>query len=99
MAMPITKRVQVITELNRIKGERQLSQQQLADEIGVSQPAISAWLNGADLPSTESLRKIRQAFPGLTALIAEAALETVLSESGEPSVPRCEDEGASERVA
>ena len=44
-----------------IKGQ-DLKQQELADEIGISQSAISSWLSGKKEPSIESLWKLADYF-------------------------------------
>lgn len=94
MGMAMTKRLQVVAEVERIKRERQLSQQQLADAIGVSQPTVSAWLSRSDLPSSDSLRKIGKAYTELIGLIAEAALEAVLAEADNPARQEADDAAA-----
>ena len=80
--MVISKRAQVIRELQRIKAALGLSQVELAERIRVTQPAVSAWLSGDALPNNESLAKISDAFPELTSLIVSAALEPILGVPG-----------------
>jgi transcriptional regulator with XRE-family HTH domain len=77
--MLITAKTLVISELRAIQARDRLTQEQLAERIGVTQPAVSAWLRGASLPTSESL--VKSAFPELAAVVVRAALEPILGDS------------------
>jgi transcriptional regulator with XRE-family HTH domain len=79
--MLITAKTLVISELRAIQARDRLTQEQLAERIGVTQPAVSAWLRGASLPTSESLAKLKSAFPELAAVVVRAALEPILGDS------------------
>ena len=44
-------------QLYDIRKNAKLTQEELADKIGVTDKAISKWENGSSLPTTENLRK------------------------------------------
>lgn len=48
--------------IKRLREERKLSQQELADSIPVTRPVISHWENGKTEPSSTQLRKIAEIF-------------------------------------
>ena len=75
--MVMTKRTLVVRDLQRVKAAQGLSQQQVAERIGVTQPAVSDWLSGKSLPDAESLGKIKSAFPELADAVYDAALEFI----------------------
>lgn len=73
--MVMSKRALVVRELQRLKDTQGISQQALADRIGLTQPAVSDWLSGKSLPDAESLGKIESAFPELHRVVLSAILE------------------------
>jgi transcriptional regulator with XRE-family HTH domain len=78
--MAIEKRRLVIEELRRVKDRDRLSQIELADRIGVTQPTVSAWLSGDCLPDSASLGRIGRAFPELYSVTLQALLEPMLGD-------------------
>jgi transcriptional regulator with XRE-family HTH domain len=63
--MPIDNdpRAPLVRELDRCRNG--MSQRQLADKVGRSQPSVRDWLIGKTLPDHESIRRIVAAFPDL----------------------------------
>lgn len=49
-------------KLYSLRKEKGLSQEQLAEELGVSRQAISKWENGSSLPETEKINLISEFF-------------------------------------
>ena len=45
-----------------LRGDRQLSQEQLADQLGVSRQAVSKWEVGQSFPTTENLLALADLF-------------------------------------
>ena len=78
----------------RIKALRRragLSQEQVAEQVGVSRQAVAKWEAGQSAPSTENLRKLAQVLQvGLEELAGEPAAacgpdQTGLGRSSEPA--------------
>ncbi len=68
-------------KLKQLRKEKQLTQEELADEIHVSRSAVAKWENGLGLPSDESLQEIA-AFFGVNRedLLADREIETIIIE-------------------
>ena len=54
--------IKISENLKMLMKEQDLKQQALAEEIGISQSAISSWLSGKKEPSIESLWKLADFF-------------------------------------
>ena len=54
--------IKISKNLKMLMKEQDLKQQALAEEIGISQSAISSWLSGKKEPSIESLWKLADFF-------------------------------------
>lgn len=48
----------IAINIKRLMFERDLSQKELADKLGVTQAAVSAWCNGIRMPKAEMLDKL-----------------------------------------
>lgn len=51
-----------MTEIRRLREERGISQQELAQALGVTQGAVSHWENGVRKPDIDDIVKIAQLF-------------------------------------
>ena len=51
-----------MTEIRRLREERGISQQELAQPLGVTQGAVSHWENGVRKPDIDDIVKIAQLF-------------------------------------
>jgi transcriptional regulator with XRE-family HTH domain len=51
-----------VTEIRRLREERGISQQELAQALGVTQGAVSHWENGVRKPDIDDIVKIAQLF-------------------------------------
>lgn len=56
--------------LKRIRADKQLTQQELAEVSGVAQPTISQWENGHAVPATSSLISVLDAL-GYDVIVSE----------------------------
>ena len=54
--------IKISENLKMLMKEQDLKQQALAEEIGISQSALSSWLSGKKEPSIESLWKLADFF-------------------------------------
>ena len=54
--------IKISKNLKMLMKGQDLKQQELAEEIGISQSAISSWLSGKKEPSIESLWKLADYF-------------------------------------
>lgn len=51
-----------VKRLKELKDQKQVTQSEIAEAIGVAQPQISAYLKGVDKPSSETLMKLAKYF-------------------------------------
>ncbi len=83
-----TEDVPLTTFLNEIMRRRKRRPSQLAGELGISHATVGRWLSGADIPNTNSCRKLSE-YSGvsLQKVLSIAGHLPSLVEAGNPEWP------------
>lgn len=74
-------RLILAANLKKIRYEAGLTQEQLAEIIGIGHKSVSHWENGRNYPNRENLRKLLKAFPNLH-ISDELAEESLIRSAG-----------------
>ena len=77
----MTHKADLSTSLRSLRAKLALTQEQLADRLGVSFATVNRWEAGASKPQRAQAQAI-------AALIAESGIETEMDETGAPIMPR-----------
>ncbi|MBQ8175037.1 MAG: helix-turn-helix transcriptional regulator [Clostridia bacterium] len=78
-------------ELYALRKQKGLSQEQLAEELGVSRQAISKWENGTAMPETETLIALSRCFAvSLDVLVGNAVSENSPVEASSTRSQKCD---------